>query len=132
MRLLLLFFLIIPLTSNAQLTGKVVSVTDGDSFTLLTSENKQIKISLHGIDCPEKNQDFGEVAKKLLSYLIFDKTVSCEQTNVDEFGKAVAIVMVDSVNINERLLQGGLAWHYKRYDQNPHWAKLEEDARARD
>ncbi|MDZ4203946.1 MAG: hypothetical protein U1C46_03905 [Bacteroidales bacterium] len=33
-------------------TAKVVSITDGDSITVLTSDNKQIKIRLEGIYCP--------------------------------------------------------------------------------
>ena len=31
------------------ITGIVVSIADGDTFTLLDSDNKQIKIRLHGI-----------------------------------------------------------------------------------
>jgi micrococcal nuclease len=44
------------------------------------------------------------------------------------------------VNINEALLscfqldeaegiKGGMAWHYKYYDKNPEWAKIENEAR---
>ena len=59
----------------AQLIGRVVGVADGDTFTMLTEELKQIKIRLHGIDCPEKKQAFGQVAKSFTSKLIFDQVV---------------------------------------------------------
>lgn len=58
--LLLLLFLTasFPLQAHA-LTGKVVSVADGDTITILDSSKKQHKIRLYGIDTPEKKQAFG-------------------------------------------------------------------------
>ena len=129
MRLLaLLLFLFIPLISVAQLQGKVVAVADGDSFTLLV-DKKQIKIRLHGIDCPEKKQDLGTVAKDYLAGLVFGKVVMVKKMNKDRYGRTVGIATVHGLNVNEALLKAGLAWHYKTYDKNPAWAHLEETAR---
>ncbi|MBU3662318.1 MAG: hypothetical protein FGM41_03860 [Bacteroidetes bacterium] len=36
------------------IAGKLIAVSDGDTFTLLTADNVQYKIRLNGIDCPEK------------------------------------------------------------------------------
>lgn len=128
MRLLaLLLFLFIPLLDLAQLQGKVVAVADGDSFTLLVNHT-QIKIRLHGIDCPEKKQDFGNVAKNYLSGLVIGKVVVVKKMNKDRYGRTVGIVFVDGLNVNEALLKAGLAWHYKEYDKNPTWAHFEETA----
>ena len=66
----LLIFIYAPFVSVAQLQGKVVAIADGDTFTMLV-DNKQIKIRLHGIDCPEKKQDFGTVAREYVSGLVF-------------------------------------------------------------
>jgi endonuclease YncB( thermonuclease family) len=41
----------------AELTGRVVGVTDGDTITLLTSERRQLTIRLIEIDAPEGGQD---------------------------------------------------------------------------
>ena len=49
-------FIFSALISFAQLSGKVVGITDGDTFTLLLSSNETIRIRIHGIDCPEKVQ----------------------------------------------------------------------------
>ena len=126
--LLILFF---SLDVSAQsLTGKVVSIADGDTFTLLTSDNRQIRIRLHGIDCPEKAQDYGTVARMFLSDLIFGKSVQVTPTDVDRYGRTIGIVSIDSTNVNEALLSAGLAWHYIHFDKNPKWAKLEEKARG--
>ena len=52
------------------LTGRAVSIIDGDTFILLINGNEQIKIRLDGIDAPEKSQDFGSRAKEYLSEMI--------------------------------------------------------------
>lgn len=126
---LLLPLLFLSITCCAQLSGKVVKVADGDTFTMLVKGKKQIKVRLYGIDCPERKQDFGQVAKKFLSDKIFDKTVSVKKIRTDRYGRTIGIVTIDDQNINEALLSSGLAWHYKAYDNNEDWAQLEKKAR---
>lgn len=126
------FFLLLFLCScNSEtelLTGTVINVADGDTFTMLVN-NEKIKIRLYGIDCPERKQDFYSVAKTFLTDLVKGETVSIEEIDTDRYGRVVGIVTVDGVNVNEALLQAGLAWHYKTYDDNPAWAQLEQQAR---
>lgn len=113
-----------------RLTGKVVAIIDGDTFKLLTHGNTQLKIRLHGIDSPEKSQDFGQAAKQKLSQLIFGKQVIIEEKDIDRYGRTIAIVYNnDGDCINETMLKSGLAWHYKHYDDNRSWAEMEENAK---
>ena len=58
------------------ITGKVVSIADGDTIIVLDSGKTQHKIRLYGIDCPESHQDYGQKAKDLTSAVVFGKTVS--------------------------------------------------------
>ena len=117
--------------SIAQLRGKVVSVADGDTFTLLTDQKVQYKIRLHSIDALEKAQDFGTVAKTYLSDLDFGKVVEVEQKDVDQYSRTIGMVTVGGKkNVNEELLRAGLVWHYAYYDKNPLWAELQERAKA--
>lgn len=109
----------------AQLTGKVVAISDGDTFTLLTENKQQIKIRLYGIDCPEKNQDYGARAKEFTSNLIFGKTVVAQEKDIDKYGRTIAIVTIDTLNLNEMLLQAGYAWHYQYFDSNQGWQQLQ-------
>jgi micrococcal nuclease len=125
---LLFITLLFPLFCFSQLVGKVVSIADGDTFTMLV-ENSLIRIRLHGIDCPEKGQDFSNVAKEFLSNYVFGKVVTVQQMDVDRYGRTIGMVIIDGANVNEELLRAGLAWHYKQYDKNPQWAKLEDEAR---
>jgi micrococcal nuclease len=123
-----IFLILLPIEGTSQLDGKVVSIADGDTFTILVN-NQQIKIRLHGIDCPEKGQDFSNVAKEFLSGYVFGKIVTVQDMETDRYGRTIGNVSVDGINVNEKLLEAGLAWHYKTYDKNPGWAKLEDEAK---
>ena len=52
-------------TQTRILTGRVVSIADGDTLTLLV-DREQIRIRLAQIDAPESNQPYGKKAKAAL------------------------------------------------------------------
>ncbi len=56
-----LLLLVLPALA-ADFTGRVVGVSDGDTITVLHNGQGE-RIRLHGIDCPEKRQAFGNRAK---------------------------------------------------------------------
>jgi endonuclease YncB( thermonuclease family) len=116
--------------AQKEIVGKVISIADGDTFTMLVEGNKQVKIRLHGIDCPEKGQDYGEVAKKQLSLLLsLHDSVKVIWKSKDRYRRTIGIAYSGRTNINEALLQKGLAWHYLKYDKNPKWSQMEAAAR---
>lgn len=123
-------FTLFASVAMSQTKGKVVAVADGDTFTLLTDDKKQVKVRLHGIDCPEKKQAFGERAKQFTSSLVFQKKVTVKVKSKDRYKRTVGIVYVDGKCLNEELLKNGYAWHYRQYDKNPEWKRMETEARA--
>ena len=118
-------------TQEAQiLQGKVVRIADGDTITILDSLNQSVRIRLYGIDCPEKGQDFSQVAKGFTTKLCAQETVRVEVKDVDHYGRIVGIVYLDDgTEVNLALLQAGLAWHYTAYDQSEHYRQAEIEAR---
>ncbi len=96
-------------------TGKVVSVADGDTVTVLTKDKAQVKIRLYGIDCPEKAQDFGTKAKQFTADMVFGKMVDVEPVDQDRYGRTVGLLTVDGMNVNEAILKAGYAWVYNQY-----------------
>src|SRR5690606_26039875 len=123
-------FVLFFVCSSQTIRGKVVRVSDGDTITLLDSTNRQIRVRLYGIDCPENGQDFANVAKKFTSDLCFSKIVSMNVKDIDRYGRTVGIVWApDSINVNLELLREGLAWHYKFFDQSEEFAQAEHLAK---
>lgn len=131
MKILLMLSITLILLQSKTYFGTVIGVTDGDSIVVLTVSNKQIKVRLEGIDCPELGQDFGEEAKQVTVGLCFKMKVRIEETGKDRFGRTLAFVFVNEVCLNKELLKEGMAWHYKKYNHNPDLASLEEEARSK-
>jgi endonuclease YncB( thermonuclease family) len=109
--------------------AKVVAIADGDTCTVLTSENTQIKIRLAGIDTPEKSQAFGTRAKQALSDKIFGQMVEVKEQNKDRYGRTVADLYLNARWINLELVAEGWAWHYKAYSKDQRLADVERAAR---
>ena len=112
--LLGIVFLLLSLPSlAADVFGKVVSVADGDTITVLDDTKVQHKIRLAGIDAPERKQPFGQRAKEQLSDLVFGKTVQVETEKVDRYGRQIGKVLIDGRDANLAMVTSGMAWHYK-------------------
>jgi micrococcal nuclease len=115
--------------SAQQLSGKVVGVNDGDTFEML-SGGRKLKVRIEGVDCPEKVQPFGNAAKRYTSDLIFGKKISIYVKSYDRYKRAIAIVYLPGGGtLNEALLSSGMAWHFKKYNNDRSWARLENQAR---
>lgn len=71
--------------SQQIIKGKIVRVSDGDTITLLNENNRQIRIRLYGIDCPEYGQDFSQVATKFTAEKCFRKTVTIRVMDIDRY-----------------------------------------------
>ncbi len=91
-------------------TGRVVGVSDGDTITVL-SKGKPVRIRLHGIDCPEKRQAFGNRAKQATSKLVFGQTVTVHVMDKDRYGRTVGeVILPDGRVLNQELVKAGFAW----------------------
>ena len=103
-------------TSSAyELTGRIVSVADGDTVTLLDANLRQHKIRLCGIDAPEKRQPFGNRSRLHLGALVFGRQVTADCPKTDRYKRAVCRLEVDGIDANLAQLEAGMAWHYKAY-----------------
>lgn len=113
------------------LIGLVVKIADGDTMTLLDANKKQYRIRLHGIDCPERKQDFSKQATEHLSSYCFNKNVKVEVLDKDRYGRLIGKVWAGGVDVGLSLLQHGLAWHYKYFDSSEQYAKAEQQAKRK-
>ena len=115
--------------SAAELTGRVVRITDGDTLTVLDQAKHQTKIRLAEIDTPEKQQPYGTRAKQALSDLVFGKDVRVETVSTDRYGRTVGRVYEGSLYVNAEMVRLGAAWVYRQYSHDPSLLRLEQEAR---
>lgn len=99
------------------ISGKVITVADGDTLTILDASKTQIKIRLAAIDAPEKDQAFGNRAKQKLSNLCFGKDASLRVVSTDRYGRTVGEIDCAGINANQAMVKSGLAWVFRKYDK---------------
>jgi endonuclease YncB( thermonuclease family) len=108
--------------------GKVVSVADGDTITVLVGK-EQHRIRLEGIDCPESRQDFGTKAKEAIAGKVFGKEVTIKWKARDKYKRILGDVYLGDRHINLEMVQEGWAWHYTQYSKDAQLAKAEKEAK---
>lgn len=118
------------------LTGKITKVSDGDSVELKDETGVIHKIRLAGIDAPEYNQAYGRAAKTLLASLIDQQTLCIEWNKIDRYKRLVGKLWYQGRDVNLQLVEAGLAWHYKYYEDEQsavdrkRYAQAEQQAKA--
>ena len=96
----------------ADITGKVVGVTDGDTITVLR-DRQQVKVRLVDIDAPEKAQPFGNRSKRALDALVHSKEVLVVERGKDRYQRILAVLWDEQVNVNLLLVAMGYAEVYR-------------------
>jgi endonuclease YncB( thermonuclease family) len=119
-----------PAGAGRVVTGKVVSIADGDTLTVLDENRLQHKIRLFGIDAPERSQAFGARSREGLSAKVFGQSVRVEVVDVDRYGRQVGRVYCGDRDVNLEQVRDGLAWQYTQFDRSPEGAAAQAEARA--
>jgi len=128
--LALAFLLIVGQShANIVLEGRVISIADGDTFTLLTTDKQQVKIRLAEIDAPESGQPYGNKSKQALSSLIFGKQVEVRVQTTDRYGRTVGRPYVGDLDVSEEMIRLGAAWVYREYVIDRSLFDVENEAR---
>ena len=123
----------------------MVAVSDGDSITVLASDNRQVKVRLAGIDAPERSQSFGQSSRRNLSDLVFGKEVRVSVVDKDRYGRIVGIVYLPVpgpngeivIDVDLAQIESGHAWAYRSYlrtlpaETAKRYTAAEDNAKAR-
>lgn len=120
--------LFIPTWSYPDFTGRVVSVADGDTVTVLHHQSR-IKVRLVGIDAPERDQPFGKESKQALETLLLDQDIRVVEGGLDQYRRTLGTLYLDSVDINALQVSRGMAWVYRKYTTDPCLYALEAAAK---
>lgn len=105
-----LVFNIFQYSQNKSLSQgtKVIGVIDGDTIVL----GGKVRLRLRNIDAPELQYCLGTESKNLLEKLVNGKTIIFKEKIIDQMGRAMALVYIDNVLINEEMLKNGLARYH--------------------
>ena len=75
--------------SAAEIAGRVVEISDGDTLTVLDGAQRQVRVRLAEIDTPESGQPYGDRARQALSDLAFGRAVRVVVVDTDRYGRTV-------------------------------------------
>ena len=127
--LLALASLSVPAADDA-LRGRVASVVDGDTIVIVDEAKATHRIDLHGIDAPERAQDFGEKSAANLSRLASGKMVRADCVKRNRRDTKLCAVWTYPADCTAcgytldlglmQILQGH-AWHFRlsEFEQSP-------------
>ena len=110
-------FCINGLAYAAEFTGKVIAVLDGDTLLVMRGGHP-VKVRLAEVDAPEKAQPYGIASQKSLAEMVMGKQIQVASRAVDDYGRMVATVSIDELNVNYEQVRRGMAWEYSRFHSN--------------
>jgi endonuclease YncB( thermonuclease family) len=108
----------------ADYLGKVLAVSDGDTFTM-EADGAKVRVRICGIDAPERGQAGYGQAAGVLSSMIEGKTVHCLQVGEGTVcdgrsrptsrDRIVAQCFLDKVDIAEQMIRSGTACDWPKF-----------------
>ncbi len=102
-------------------------ISDGDTITV-----QKTRIRLFGIDAPELNHPYGQMAKWALHKLCKGQTIRAEVTDVDHYSRAVAkCYLPDGRDLSAEMVKMGLAIDWPKYSGKRYTHLETPDARKR-
>jgi len=117
-------------SGTSVLTGIVTRIVDGDSIVVKSDDGVDQQVHLEGIDAPEVKQSSGDEATKALAGLIKGKKVEVKWKKKDDFQRILGQVYLESVHVNLKMIDKGLAWHFSRYYKSDDFAEAEKKAKS--
>ena len=111
-------------------SARVVRVIDGDTLEIQQETGIQ-RVRIWGIDTPEWDQPYGARSSRFTRSRLTGKEVQVIPEDVDTYGRLVAMITMDGMNIGEELIRSGLAWVHIYYCNQPicdDWKSLQKRA----
>lgn len=127
-----IFLCLAPISTLAkeQVIGPVTSIADGDTISILSPAQKQIKIRFAGIDCPERGQPWGRNATEALKALLAGEPVSVDIIDTDRYSRSIGRVYAKGIELNRKLVETGNCWVYPQYAEDRKLFDLQNEAQA--
>jgi len=133
-------------THAAEFSGKVIAVLDGDTLMVMQGcegvepvaadihrhlpcgGKNPVKVRLAEVDAPEKAQPYGSAAQQSLAGMVMGKRIQVASRAIDDYGRMIAMVNIDGMNVNYEQVRRGMAWEYSRFHNNRRVMALQREA----
>ena len=104
-------------TTSSNFSGTVTKVIDGDTLDVMTPERETITVRLALIDAPETNEPGFDEARNFMTEQCLDKNAEVDPDNNQglTYGRTVAVVYCEGVNVNKAILENGFADVYQDF-----------------
>jgi endonuclease YncB( thermonuclease family) len=89
--------------------ARVTHIGDGDSLSVCIA-GQEARVRLLYIDAPEYRQPFGKEARRSLAELCADKVARLDWQQKDRYGRILARVACQDVDVNTEQVRRGMAW----------------------
>lgn len=129
------------LAADSTWMAQVVFVSDGDTLWVRRLRQRagaahlgpSQKLRLKGIDAPETCQQGGVASRNALAGLVLNRFVRVHAQGRDTYGRRLARIDIDGVDVGAALLEQGWAWVYWKESRRQGFVdvyeKLEQGAR---
>jgi endonuclease YncB( thermonuclease family) len=104
----------LPANANT-LQGLVREVHDGKTISV-ENTGRRIKVVLKGMDAPEQDQPYGDVARQHLSSLILNRPVAIELNGLGAGSTLIGKVVCEERDIALQMIRDGVAWFERSYE----------------
>ena|SRR5690242_7194257 len=107
----------------------IVQIVDGDSLTVAI-DGEMVRVRLAEIDAPEGKQPFTIRSRQSLSNLCLWVHAELSSINKDQYGRTLARVRCEGVDVNAEQVRRGMAWVRGEPVKDPGLSKLQKDAQS--
>ena len=110
--------------------GRVIGLADGDTLHILVHD-RDLKIRLHDIDCPEHGQAYSQRATQAAAALVYGKEVEVRSRGSDRYGRMLAEVIIPGgQSLSRELVGQGWCWWYQHFaPDEQELERLQQEAR---
>lgn len=125
-------FLLFPQLGMAEaFSGRVSHVSDGDTLWVTPDGGgAPRKLRLLGLDAPEICQAGGAASRDALGQLVTNKIVDVVVKYQDDYGRGLARILVDELDVAAIMVRSGYAWSSRWGRSLGPYAVQENQARA--
>lgn len=105
--------------SQAEDTYTVSRVYDGDTVELKNANGK-LKLRLTDIDAPERNQAYGQIARRALIKLCqgSDISIHLQLAGKDKYNRHLGNLQCNHTDVSLYMAEQGYAWHNEKFSNN--------------